>query len=191
MASSIERQQWLENGVQALREHFAGAGYTIPDNVRVSIGFPHGRGGKGKAIGQCWDSVASTDKHHEIFVSPILAISSRVLGVLAHELVHATVGVSAGHKGAFKQCALAIGLEGKMTATEESQEFRKWAGVFVATHGEYPAGALNDATRKKQSTRLLKCECGECGYVARVTSKWIEEAGAPLCPCNQEPMQTD
>jgi hypothetical protein len=40
-------------------------------------------------------------------------------------------------------------------------------------------------TRKKQGTRLIKCECPECGYIARVTAKWLDEAGAPICPTDQ------
>ena len=35
---------------------------------------------------------------------------------------------------------------------------------------------------KKQSTRLLKCECPTCGYIARVAWKWLEDKGAPHCP---------
>lgn len=34
---------------------------------------------------------------------------------------------------------------------------------------------------KKQSTRLIKVECPCCGYVARVTRKWLKE-GRPKCP---------
>ena len=37
--------------------------------------------------------------------------------------------------------------------------------------------------KKPQSTRLLKAECGECGYTVRVTKKWLEAKGAPICPC--------
>lgn len=35
---------------------------------------------------------------------------------------------------------------------------------------------------KKQTTRLLKVACAECGYPARVTRKWLDEKGAPHCP---------
>lgn len=35
---------------------------------------------------------------------------------------------------------------------------------------------------KKQKTRMLKCECAECGYTVRTARKWLEQAGAPLCP---------
>lgn len=33
----------------------------------------------------------------------------------------------------------------------------------------------------KQTTRMLKVACGECGYTARVSSKWLE-VGPPHCP---------
>lgn len=34
----------------------------------------------------------------------------------------------------------------------------------------------------KQSSRMLKCECPTCGYVARTTRYWIKERGTPACP---------
>lgn len=34
----------------------------------------------------------------------------------------------------------------------------------------------------KQSTRMLKVECGSCGYTLRTTAKWLE-VGTPTCPC--------
>lgn len=38
---------------------------------------------------------------------------------------------------------------------------------------------------KKQTTRMLKVQCPACGYLARVTRKWLEEAGTPTCPCGE------
>jgi hypothetical protein len=187
---SLARQQWLERATAALRNRFARLGYTVPAEVRVSIGWPRGSHGGQRAIGQCWGVEASSDKHNEIFISPELRDSTRIIGVLAHELVHATVGVKAGHKKPFKQCALAIGLTGKMTSTNESAEFLGWAAGVINKLGMYPAGSISDAKRKKQTTRLLKCECGECGYVVRVAKSWAE-IGLPICPTDNQPMICD
>src|SRR3546814_18282994 len=50
---------------------------------------------------------------------------------------------------------------------------------------------------KKQKTRMLKCECAECGYTVRTARKWLEQAGAPLCPIedhgqmSHEPLDDD
>jgi hypothetical protein len=182
---SLERQQWIEHAVEALRTKFAEAGYTIPQEIRVSIGWPK-RAASCGAIGECWSTAASSDSHAELFVSPALTEGARILDVLAHELVHATVGTGAGHRKPFKQCALKIGLRGPMRATTASPEFVAWAETLFKRIGAYPAGFLTDSP--KQGTRLIKCECSACGYVARVTMKWIFSAGPPICPSDQVPM---
>jgi hypothetical protein len=183
---SLERHQWLEAVVDALRSKFSAAGYTIPAEVRVSIGWPKKGGGCGKRIGECWATAASSDKHAEIFVSPELASGARISDVLAHELAHATVGCEVGHKAEFRACALAIGLTGKMTATTATPEFSKWADSLFKRIGPYPGGSLTDS--KKQTTRLQKCACEYCGYTVRVTRKWLDAAGPPICPTDEEPL---
>jgi hypothetical protein len=179
------REQWLTRATDALRPHFKANGYTVPGNVRVTCGFPS-RGAlsqRKRTIGQCWDPEASAGQLAEIFVSPVLADPVEVLAVLAHELVHATVGLAAGHKKPFKDCATAIGLEGKMTSTTAGESFKRFASEVLARIGEYPHSQLNPRHQlKKQGTRLIKCECDSCGYTVRTTRVWIETAGAPICP---------
>lgn len=52
---------------------------------------------------------------------------------------------------------------------------------------------MNSAERiggkKKQSTRMIKASCPECGYTVRVTRKWLDTAGAPICPACEEQMK--
>jgi hypothetical protein len=89
--------------------------------VRVAIGFTS-RGAKAKAIGECWDNRLSADGHFEIFIRPDLAhapdaMPAQIAAILAHELVHAAVGIPAGHGKAFKRAALGLGLVGPMRAT--------------------------------------------------------------------------
>lgn len=188
----LARQLWLQEVTEELRERFHLVGYQIPDEVRASIGFPSA-GLRGKAIGECWATEASTDAHAEIFLIPTLDDPARIVDVLAHELVHATVGHEAKHGKVFRKCALAIGLEGKMTSTVAGEAFKRWIADMLARIGEYPAGSLNAMTtgRTKQKTRLLKAECGACGYTVRVTRKWVEEAGAPHCPHHGEMEMAD
>lgn len=39
---------------------------------------------------------------------------------------------------------------------------------------------------------MLKCECSTCGYTVRTARKWLETAGAPLCPVQGHgPMRHD
>ena len=136
MQNRIEtRENWLNSATDALRAHFQSAGYTVPINVKATCGFPSRSATSRKAqrIGECWDSGASAGSVFEIFISPVLADSETVAATLAHELVHATVGLAAKHNAPFKQCALAIGLEGKMTATVAGPAFKAaWANIAPA-----------------------------------------------------------
>lgn len=182
---SLERQTWLEYAVAELRAKFSDAGCAIPQKIRVSIGWPK-RAASCGAVGECWPTTASSDLHAELFISPELTDGARILDVLAHELVHATVGVSAGHGKPFAQCAHAIGLTGPMRATIAGPEFTTWAEALFKRIGPYPAGFLTDTP--KQGTRQLKCECALCGYTARVSRKWLALAGPPLCPSDRIPM---
>lgn len=185
---SALRQQWLEGAAKALRGLFAAKGHTVPDKLRVSIGWPKGSHGRVRAIGQCWAAEASSDGHSEIFVSPELNDGARILDVMAHEMCHAIAGHEAGHKEPFKRIAVAVGLTGPMTATVAGEEFKAWAARHLETAGAYPGGALTAAGRKKQTTRLIKCECQECGYTVRTTRQWLE-AGEPICPTDMIPME--
>lgn len=193
------REQWLEAAVALMVPLFAEKGYTVP-KVRVSCGWPSSRGlskkGGSHCIGECWCSSAAEDKLAQIFISPRLKDEvgkQDVLATLLHELIHATVGNKAKHGKVFKDCAVKMGLEGKMTATTAGQAlcdvFSGWMGKL----GDYPHARLNpnDRPTKKQTTRMIACECGECGYKVRVSRKWLLEPGAPVCPCNKKSMEFD
>lgn len=189
--ATLNREAWLTKLSGLMRTHFNRKGYTVPANVRITCGFP-GSGGlakKKRRIGEVWYSEASADQHYEIFISPTLSEPLRVAGVLAHEMVHVVAGKEAGHGREFRECATSIGLIGKMTATTEGEEFAAVVEPMLAKLGAYPHGELTASGQKKQGTRLLKCQCAECGYPVRVTQKWLDDVGAPLCACNSEPME--
>ena len=111
---------------------------------------------------------------------------AQIAAILAHELVHAAVGIPAGHGKAFKRVAVGLGLVGRMTATTPGDTFLAAVAPILVAAGSLPHARLDtssETTRlKKQATRLLKCECKTCGYTVRTARKWLEEVGAPLCP---------
>ncbi|MDG4801752.1 SprT-like domain-containing protein [Micromonospora sp. WMMD980] len=183
------REEWLTAAVEAMRPLFAEVGETIP-TVRVSVGWPGGKGKKNATIGQCWPTGLAGDKVAQIFISPVLDKPADILATLAHELVHAVDDCANQHKGRFVKIAKAIGLTGKMTATVAGDELAGRLAAIAKTLGDFPHGRLSlvSGSEKKQSTRMIKCECGDCGYTARTTRKWLDEYGAPICPCNKEPM---
>jgi hypothetical protein len=182
LATSQARHAWLESAATYCAALLADVDCNVPAKVRVSVGWT-GNGAKSKAIGECWSPVASADQHAEIFISPRLSDSVEILGVVAHELIHAAVGHEAGHKAPFARPAKALGLVGKMTATVPGDELTALFKQWLEVNGDYPAGNLSpmDNGKKKQGTRLIKAIC-DCGYTVRITKKWIEEVGAPHCP---------
>lgn len=182
----MNREEWLISATAELSELIKGQGQSVPE-TRVSVGFPPSGGRSGKVIGVCVAGSCAEDSRAQIFIHPTLEDSRRVLDVLLHELIHAVLP-DAGHGALFKQLAESVGLTGKMTATVASDGLNAVLSEIVGRIGEYPHASLTLSGRK-QTTRLIKCECDDCGYIARVSGKWLDELGAPICPCNNESMR--
>ncbi len=204
------RESWLNDVAARLRPAFVQLGAPLPDRLRIAIGFPS-TGRRAKAAGECWDSTASADGTFEILIRPDLAEADGALGLpvaaaLAHELVHAAVGIKAGRGPAFRKIALGIGLTGPMRATSPGPAFLALAAPILEAAGPLPHARLQadrnadadpqgeDApittSPRKQASRHVKCACPACGYVVRTARKWIDQAGAPHCP-QHGPMQAE
>ena len=179
MHNENNREAWLQGAVTLLASIF----YDDVPPVRVSVGWPGGRGKKSATIGQCWHAENAADGVAQIFVSPVLSDGAEVLAVLAHEMVHAVCGSGVGHRGRFIKIAESIGLEGPWTATTAGPDLVPALTRIMAEIGDYPHAALSPGSApKKQTTRMLKLEAVECcGYVVRTTQRWIDE-GLPACP---------
>jgi len=183
----MNREEWLTKVAEKyIRPLFAEHNAVWPEKYRVSVGFPKGsRGGK-HAIGQCWSPTLSADKSVEMFISPELPALEAV-DTLVHEMVHASVGVKCGHKGAFKKLALAVGLVGKMTSAGAGEALIATIKKWLAAMPEFPGAPLIPGARadgaKKPGSRLLKCMCADCGFTFRTTQLWIDEVGLPTCAC--------
>jgi len=185
---TINREDWLTRAAMIASDMlFKRAGYTVPNNVRYSMSLPsrNAMSAKRTTIGQCWSSVASSDGNIEIFITPLIDDARSVYATLVHEMVHAVVGNEHGHDKIFKRCALAVGLEGKMTATTITDAAWDEAKPILEKRlGAYPHGKMgNLSSKKKQTARMVKIECA-CGYgPIRASRKIINhEAGLPLCP---------
>lgn len=189
----MNREDWLHKVAHGLAPAFADLGYDLPQ-FRITCGFPskHATSRRKRSVGQCFESAASEDAHHEILISPVLAEPMEIAGVIAHELVHAVLPPGTGHKGKFPVVCRRLGLEGKPTSMTVGPEFEALAAPLLVKAGDYPHARLNAASpERKQGTRMIKCVCADCGYVARTTAKWLNEAGAPICPADNRQMDTE
>jgi hypothetical protein len=191
--ANVTREQWLEAAVAELRPLLEEVGAPVPE-VRVSVGWPSSKATsrKNRTIGECWKRQTAADGISQIFLSPTLGGEEQVLGVLVHELIHAWDDGKSGHKGnvakreGFRGKATAIGLTGKMTATTVGEELLPKLTAIAEKIGDYPHSPLSPSGKEKvQTTRMLKLECPEDGYIVRTTAKWLD-MGYPICPCGTE-----
>lgn len=189
----MTREEWLLAFTTKARPLFKKLGSPLPKDVRMSVGFPS-TGQKSKVIGQCFAASASEGNVHEIFLRPSLqADSRRIAGVLVHELCHAAGHW--GHGAGFKKLATGLGLGGKMTATIETDAFYEWADPIIKEIGKSPGAALKDAEtvggKKKQSTRMLKVECGDCGWHFRTSQQNIDRMSNHEClACGEDNLRS-
>jgi hypothetical protein len=197
------REQWLFAAIERLSPLFKRAGSPIPEAGRAAIGFTS-KGTKGRRVGECWASVASKDRHFEIFIRPDISEPVQVLGILTHELVHAALPVGSGHGPAFKALAVKIGLTGKMRQAIPGPVLEDRLHELASDLGPLPHASLNiefreSAPRKKQKTHMLKAYCEgvmkdsshePCDYIVRVTSTHAKKA-LPICGVHEIRMKVD
>lgn len=214
------REAWMNQLATLLRPAFKELGAPIPRKVRMSCSWTS-NGANSNAIGECWTMAVSKDGTWEIFITPkmdnvLTPDGQGVADILAHELVHASIGLEHGHGARFKEIAEGLGLAGPMTATNAGPGFVKMVEPLLRKCGKYPHAELQPGSAstplppimvpnpkggqpipmprtsgpRKQPARLLKASCQVCGYTVRVTKKWLK-VGAPLCPCNARPMEHD
>ncbi len=178
-AKHATREAWLDAFVSGSRKIFADAGYTLPDNIKISIGFPSvsALSARKQRLGECWSG-----KETHIFISPVLDDAARIAGITTHELVHAA-GFSK-HNKTFATCGAAVGLEGKPANMDAGPMWLDLHDALMRDLGPLPHHKIDTSKpeKKKQTTRLLKCECPDCGFTFRTTAKWIEGKSELTCP---------
>ena len=196
----MNREKWLQNATDILRSGlFKQHGFLIPEDVKISCGFPPTGGTARKmTVGVCFPRSASNAKINEIFINPTRSqmIStaensySGILGTLVHELVHAVDDCQHGHKKPFKDIATRVGLTGKMTATLESEELNKYfKDKIISELGDYPHSNI-EVSQRKQTTRMFKVECNACGFSYRTSRKMIERISNHICnACGEDSIE--
>jgi hypothetical protein len=188
----VNREAWLWDIVGMIEPRFTKIGLAIPP-LHISVGFPsrNALSMKKRVIGQCYPGLTSEDNKPQLFISPLISDTVEVVGVVMHEVLHAAVGTEFGHRKEFSVPARRLGLAGKPTATFPDAELKEWIEKEVAAKIEaYPHPKLVASGKfKPQGTRLLKAACTECGYTTRVTAKWVEQSGSPICPNELKPME--
>ena len=162
----MNREQWLENAVPRLNAILESQAEVGPVEVRVSVGWPS-RGplkANNRSVGECWHKDDINQGASQVFISPWLDDPVQVLGVLLHEMIHASLSPTEKHRGRFGKVCKAVGLEGKPTSTKvaegEGDPLRLELDQTVEVLGEYGHRKREfEQERKKQTARLRLHEC--------------------------------
>ena len=179
----MTREQWLQSAALAMEDWFADLGFTVP-SYEVRIGFPSG----GKRTSNTAESWAA-DEHgeHLIFVRPDNDNPLEIVNAIALQFCRITASGRDPKGTLFKHLAISIGLSGRQTEGSPGLMFKELAAPILKKIGPIPDLNLKQPTKsgkKPQSGRLIKVSCPECGYIARVSRKWLEELGPPICPAH-------
>jgi hypothetical protein len=185
----MNRETWLEQAVEQMAPWFEEKNSPLPDKILASCGWPKAKGGKARAIGQCFDPIWTEDGTVNIFICPTVSDPVRVLDILLHELCHASVGTRTGHSGPFVKLIREFGLVGKATATWCDPKTPLYATLSQLSDllGPYPHTAMR--SDRLESTRppgggwvkFVSPRAGT-GYILRVSPKSLAEHGAPQDP---------
>jgi hypothetical protein len=162
--------------------------------------------GRRNALGWFWHSRWSPEKSkdkkeflHEINLSAEYLREHNMGETLLHELAHAenhhcgiqdTDKTGRRHNKKFKSMAERLGLSVKkdpslgFAFTDLAEPAKQFLDKIKFDRNVYAMCRIVESKSSKQGTRLLKCECPECGYVVRTTQKWLS-VGLPTCPCGE------
>lgn len=181
------REQWLTEICLALEPLFAAKGYGLKSKpYRITCGWPcrFATSITQRRVGECHSIESSAGGVSEIFISPAIADSLEVAGVVCHELIHVAVGNKAGHKGPFKAAMKYIGLGGKPTCAMPGADLNDTIRKILKSVGNYPHSPLKGIPKlAAKSSSVVKLECPDCGCIVRMSKKWLTDAAEPVCAC--------
>lgn len=154
---------------------------------RIACGFPSrdGIGRKMVRLGECHAKEFSRGKLFEIFISPLLDNSLEVAGTVVHEMAHIAAGIQDGHGREYAKVCKHVGLtRGKVTNAMPGVRLNDHLRKIIDVQGKYPHHKIvpkqQFVIRAKTTMRL---ECDKCGCKVTMTTKWLDNAGAPTCAC--------
>jgi hypothetical protein len=192
----------IEEANRVLAAAITHYGLQVPaENIVVTIQTK----GRRNAVGWFWHgrwqpSAPKATSLHEINMSAEHLRDHNMGELLLHELAHAEndhLGIRdcAGrrHNKKFKVMAERLGLTVEKSGslgfafTDLGQPAKDFLTKISYKSEIFELSRVGESgvKGKKPGSRLLKCECPDCGYTIRTTQKWLD-TGLPVCACGTE-----
>ena len=99
-------------------------------------------------LGECWPRAQSDLNVNKIVINPLVSDGTMVLGILAHELLHAADDCESKHGTQFTVMSKLIGFSGGKHSAPQSGEAKAAIAEIAASLGPYPRHASR-VTRKR------------------------------------------
>jgi len=173
------REEWMVSALPHLVKLLDEVHAPAFPNPLISVGIPSyaNRMKKSEMRGECWPEKSTKSGRCSIFISPVLDDPVEVLGTLLHNLIHASVGVDAGHTHPFAIIAEKLGFSPPWKTAEVPDEgsalAHKLQGI-IKKLGLFPHSPLQTSinpAHTKQKTKLRKYVCNKCGMIVRISAK--------------------
>ncbi|TQV78515.1 transcription elongation protein SprT [Denitrobaculum tricleocarpae] len=180
-SSGKVREDWLREVATAMRGWFDDLGFPLPD-FDVRTGFPS-VGRRSPNITDSWTQ--DNGATYVILVRPDRSEETEVAAALAFQMCRIAVGDRDQHGYLFRHLAISLGLKGTRNESPPGALFKEITKSILETAGPLPSPEIQQIDKDKapgQTSRMIKVSCSECGYVARVSRKWLSEVGPPHCP---------
>ena len=183
------RDGWLAEITPAIAKWVDDLDFPLP-KVEVKSGFPS-TGRRATETAESWEK--GHDGSYVIFVRPDRSDPVEVAAAVAQHMCRiATFSKDRGDH-LFRYAVEALGLKVTKGDVIAGPEFEARIKPLIDKLGKMPCPDMaptTGATPPKQTTRQIKVYCEKCGYVARVSRKWLNEVGPPHCP-KHGPMKPD
>lgn len=177
------REGWLTELAAMLRPVFRG--FTVGP-YRVTCGWPckGGTGKSGRRVGECHFPKGSSDRTHELFISPLLDDPAEVGGTLAHELAHVAAGLEAAHGRGFLRVCRHVGLtRGRPASVGPGRLLGEEIRKMTDRLGLYPHKKMILVAKAVRPAVIVGLACPSCDCRVTISKRWVDEAGLPMYGC--------
>ena len=181
--------EWLTEATdRVLRAEIYRRAYITVPPVRVSVGFGT-RGLANGTLAQTLPRAMSLDGVNEIYIRPTLHDPTEVLTVLTGELIRAAFDGKAPNgkrvEAALANMGIAMQRISNAVRLYATTQLEADLRALAESLGDYPRANgldITAATRVKQTTRMIRCECTGCGFLFRTAQSWVDKVGGLTCP---------
>lgn len=162
------REAWLRACLTRVTAGWP-VGSDLPENTRISVGFPQKARGRGAGrVIESYEPAQSEGGNWEIFVSPTMADSLEVARAVAMEAARI----------ATRRSPTAREIE---TLGERARRVCETLPPYPHTALKVGAAAPGKVPAERPGSRLIKVTCPGCDYTMRITRKWLR-VKVPVCP---------